>query len=301
LTFNVQRFSTGDGPGIRTTVFMKGCPLKCAWCHNPEGLRESPELMWHDVRCIGHRACLSACPSRSLELTPSGIVIDRKTCDACEKCVDACPASALEVVGKRWNVDALLAEVEKDRVFYETSDGGVTISGGEPMMQHAFVGELLRCCKEKGIATALDTCGAAAWERFEEILPFVDLVLFDLKIVDDARHREITGTSNALSLGNARRIAAAGKPIWVRTPIVPGFTDDEANIAAIGAFVRDELPTAKRWDLLAYTNLGKPKYKRLDLPYAPGDAPLLTKAEMENTCRIAAGFFAEARWSGATR
>ena len=300
-TFNLQRFSTSDGPGIRTTVFFKGCPLRCGWCHNPEGLRPGPELMWHDARCIAHRACLGACPVNALSLSPEGMRVDRAACDACGRCVDACPASALEVIGKRWPVDGLFAEIEKDRVFYETSGGGVTMSGGEPMQQFEFVAALLARCKGGGIPAALDTCGASTWERYAQILPLVGLVLFDLKVMDDARHRALTGASNAELLANARRIAAAGKTIWVRTPVIPGCTDAEENLAAIGAFIRDELPTVARWDLLAYTNLGKPKYRRLDLPYALEAAPLMTASEMEQACATAKTFFPAAQWSGATR
>ena len=301
VTFNVQRFSTGDGPGIRTTVFMKGCPLRCAWCHNPEGLRPDPELMWHDARCIAHKACLSACLKAALSLLTEGMRIDRRACDVCGKCVDACPAAAFEVVGKRWSAAALLAEIDKDRVFYETSGGGVTLSGGEPMQQWEFCAELLGLCKAAGIPAALDTCGVAARERYEAVLPLVDMVMLDLKIMDDERHRAATGVSNTIILENARRIAAAGKILWVRTPVVPGFTDDEANITALGLFIRDELKTVERWDLLAYMNLGKPKYHRLDLPYTLEQTPLLTAAEMERVLHVAQRHVPAARSSGATR
>jgi len=145
ITFNVQRFSTEDGPGIRTTVFLKGCPLRCAWCHNPEGISPKPELMWYDVRCIGVRDCLSACPENALELTPDGMGIDRQRCTACGACADACPAAALEVIGREWTPEEVFAEVEKDITFYETSGGGVTLSGGEPMAQ-LITSILCRCC-----------------------------------------------------------------------------------------------------------------------------------------------------------
>lgn len=300
ITFNVQRFSTEDGPGIRTTVFFKGCPLRCAWCHNPEGLSPWPELMWYDVRCIGARDCLSACPERALELTPDGMRIDRERCTACGVCADACPAGALEVIGREWTPEELFAEVDKDTVFYETSGGGVTLSGGEPMAQADFVLALARLCHEEGIHVALDTCGAAAWERYEQALPLVDLVLYDLKMFDTDRHRASTGADNRSILENARRIATAGKPMWVRTPVIPGYTADEANIAALGDLIA-ELSTVERWDLLAYTNLGQPKYHRLDLPYALEGAPLLTRAEMESLHAVALQRVDVAVWSGATR
>ncbi len=310
LIFNVQQFSTDDGPGIRTTVFMKGCPLRCAWCHNPEGLAPHPELMWHDTRCIGARECLRVCPIAAepgqssrpvLNLTPAGMEIDRARCTVCGKCAEACPAAALEVIGRQWSMDELLAELVKDRVFYETSGGGITFSGGEPMQQPDFLCRVLPGCKEAGLRVALDTCGAVAWERYERVLPFVDLVLFDLKIMDPVRHRAATGVSNELILENARRLAARGVPLWVRTPVIPGYTGDRENIVALADFIRTCLATVERWDLLAYTNLGKPKYHRLDMEYALEDAPLLTRAEMESIWNTAVQIVPVARWSGATR
>jgi len=301
ITFNIQRFSTEDGPGIRTTVFLKGCPLRCAWCHNPEGLSPRPELMWYDVRCIGARDCLSACPEEALELTPDGMRIDRERCTACGDCAEACPAGALEVIGQEWTPGELFAEVEKDLIFYETSGGGVTLSGGEPMRQADFVLALARLCHEAGIHIALDTCGAASWERYERVLPLVDLVLYDLKVFDGEQHRASTGVDNCSILENGRRIAAASVPMWIRTPIIPGYTAEENNIAALGDFIAGELPTVKRWDLLAYTNLGQPKYHRLDRVYGLEGVPLLTTAEMETLHTVAVARVPVAVWSGATR
>jgi pyruvate formate lyase activating enzyme len=301
IVFNIQRFSTEDGPGIRTTVFLKGCPLRCAWCHNPEGLSPRPELVWYEVRCIGVRDCIGACPEDVLALTPEGMYIDRERCIACGACAEACPAAALEVIGREWTAEEVFAEVKKDVTFYETSSGGVTLSGGEPMRQLDFILALARLCREADICVALDTCGAAPWERYERVLPLVDLVLYDLKILDAGRHRADTGMDNERILGNARRIAAAGKPMWIRTPVIPGYTADEGNIAALGEFIARELPTVERWDLLAYTNLGQPKYRRLDLYYALENVPLLTRAEMEVLHAVAVAQVPAVVWSGATR
>ena len=301
VVFNVQRFSTEDGPGIRTTVFMKGCPLRCHWCQNPEGLSPHRQLVWYDVRCIGARRCISACPADALELTPGGMRIDRDRCSPCDCCAEACPSGALELIGRRWTPSELFEYAAKDRAFYETSGGGVTVSGGEPAMQPDFLEAFLTRCREAMIPAALDTCGFSDWSVYERLVPLLDLVLYDLKIFDRDDHREATGVYPDRILANAASIAQRGVPIWVRTPIIPGYTNDEENIRALAAFISEQLPTVERWDLLAYTNLGRPKYHRLDLPYALEAASLPTSSEMERLTSIAASSGAPVVvWSGAT-
>ncbi len=300
--FNIQRFSIEDGPGIRTTVFMKGCPLRCVWCHNPEGLELKPQLMWFDVRCIGARECLAACPRDALRLTPEGMIINREVCDICGACAGACPAGALEVVGRDYAPSEALEEVMRDEAFYRNSGGGVTVSGGEPTMQPRFVEEFLRLCREGGLHTALDTCGYSSPDTLERLLVNADMVLLDLKTLDDERHRELTGVGVGPVLESARLLTGATKPLWIRTPVIPGCTDSEENIEALAAFIGDELKTVERWDLLSFNNTCGAKYRRLDLTWQFEDMPLLEKSKMETLAGIARGCgVQEVAWSGATR
>lgn len=302
IAFNIQRFSIEDGPGIRTTVFMKGCPLRCKWCHNPEGLTMQPQLMWFDVRCIGARDCLKECPKGALRMTPDGMTIDREKCDACGLCQDACPAGALEVVGKEYTPLQAFEEVKRDDVFYKNSGGGVTVSGGEPTMQPRFVAELSTLCREAGINTVLDTCGYGPEEVLSRLLDLSDMVLLDLKTMDEGLHREITGVELGPIKDNARLISRSETPLWVRTPVIPGYTDSEENIRAISRFINDELPSVERYDLLAFNNTCGSKYRRLDLTWEFDGEPLLTRGEMESLAKVAGDSgVRNVQWSGATR
>ncbi|MFA5786004.1 MAG: glycyl-radical enzyme activating protein [Actinomycetota bacterium] len=299
--FNVQRFSTEDGPGIRTTIFFKGCPMSCAWCHNPEGLATRPQLLWYDVRCMAARDCLEICPRNALRLTPEGMVIDRAACDACGECEVACPTGALEVIGARRGVESLVAEALRDRTFYETSGGGVTISGGEPCQQPRAAVEILSRLKSEGVHVAVDSCGAVAPAVFARVVVEADLVLLDLKQMDPALHRAQTGRALEEVLANARKVAELGIPMWVRTPVIPGFTDAEENAAAIARFISEELPNVVRHDLLAFNNLCTAKYRRLDLDFALAGASLVPAAHMERLARIAAEQgVSNVVWSGPT-
>ena len=299
--FNIQQFSTDDGPGIRTTAFFKGCPLRCAWCHNPEGMRSQPDLMWYDVRCIAAKECERICPQHALTLTPIGMKIDRELCSACGECSAACPSAALEIIGREWGIQELLVELLKDQAFYETSGGGVTLSGGEPLLQAQFLADFLPRCKSAGLHIALDTCAAIPWDRFERVIQWIDLVLLDIKIFDPDRHRKACGLANHLVLENALRLDELGIPMWIRTPVIPGYTDDDENIQAIGEFIQEKLTNVERWDLLAYTNLGRPKYHRLDRIYPLESAMLLSPQTMESIWHKAFDLVPLAHWSGATR
>lgn len=302
LIFNIQLHSTEDGPGIRTSIFMKGCPMRCPWCHNPEGIKPFPELIWYEARCLGAKDCLRVCPRKALHLSPEGLIINRRLCDACGECARACPASALEVIGKTYTVDELAAKALQDRVFYEKSGGGVTLSGGEASLQADFCLSLMETLKAEGIHLALDTCGGTSWPNLQRLVDRADLVLYDLKLMDSDQHRKLTGISLELVLDNAREISKSGKPIWVRTPIIPGVNDTEENIRETARFIDENLPTVERYDLLAFNNTCASKYQRLGLNWNLEKEGLIREETMERLIDAAKeeglGFV---HWSGLTR
>jgi pyruvate formate lyase activating enzyme len=258
--FNVQRFSLHDGPGIRTTVFLKGCPLQCTWCHNPEGIAAEPEVLVVESRCIRCGACRTACP---LGIAAEGgwIPDGREACTACGACADVCPTGARAVVGREVTVDELLAEVMRDRVFFDT-DGGVTFSGGEPLLQLRFLEAMLEACRAAGLHTAIDTSGLAPLKHLLRVAVLADLLLFDVKLMDDTRHRMHTGVSNTQILANLDAVARLHPNIWLRVPIVPGVNDDETNIRATAALAAG-IPSVRRVHLLPYHRLGADKRRRL--------------------------------------
>ncbi len=268
--FNIQHFSTEDGPGVRTTVFFQGCPLRCAWCANPESQRAVPQLAHRAAVCVKCGCCIRSCPRGALSVREGKIAIDRGLCAVCGACVEACPSHAMFFYGERKSLDAVWDEVLRDRGFYETSGGGVTCSGGECMLQPDFVGELFRRCREEGIHTALDTCGAFPPEYIGRVLPFTDLVLYDLKTVDSEAHRRFTGQGNEQILDNLKRILEYPAEVWIRIPVIPGWNDGDADLRAAAEFIRG-LDPAKHVDLLPYHRFGVGKYEMLDLPYLPGD------------------------------
>ena len=255
LVFNVQRFSVHDGPGVRTTVFMKGCPLACTWCHNPESQSAAPAFVRMQHRCMRCGRCTD-------DELASAVVCGRDEHD-----VDACPTGALQMVGERVTAPALVTSLLSDRVFFDESGGGVTISGGEPLVQAPFVTDVLERLRAEGVHTALDTCGFTPWPYLRDAAAHADLVLYDLKLMDPARHEAATGVSNELILGNLTALAAVHANIWVRVPIVPSVNDDDDNIDATADFVRS-IPGIRQVDLLPYHPTGEPKFARLGMPYA---------------------------------
>lgn len=261
--FDIKRYSIHDGPGIRTTVFLKGCALNCLWCHNPESVDPGPELMHWPARCKRCHACIKACPTGALTADDEGaILIDRAKCDLCGRCAEACLYDAMQIVGREVTVDEVVAEVERDRVFFEQSGGGVTLSGGDPLVQPAFAEALLEACRSRGIPTALDTAGMAANGALERLARHADLVLFDLKHMDPDKHKALTGVPNAAILENLKSLVAAGREVWVRIPLVPGVNDDDDNIRRTIALLRS-LGGIRRVGLLPYHAGGLDKARRI--------------------------------------
>jgi pyruvate formate lyase activating enzyme len=262
IIFNIQGYSIHDGPGIRTTVFFKGCPLRCYWCQNPESQALKAEVLFNRSVCILCGRCVDACPSGAAQLSEDSAIIDRKKCSGCGTCIDVCPVDARNLVGKYWEVDEVMAEVLRDRRFYESSGGGVTLSGGEPMAQPEFALNILKGCKEEGLHTALDTCGHVSWSIFERLLEYTDLVLYDIKCINTIKHKEATGQSNDLILENAKKVYRI-KPMRVRVPLIPGFNDSIDEVRAIAGFVNAKLGKVEI-DLLPYNKLAEGKNTRLN-------------------------------------
>ncbi|MDD5311614.1 MAG: glycyl-radical enzyme activating protein [Dehalococcoidia bacterium] len=265
LIFNIQKYAIHDGPGIRTSVFMKGCPLYCKWCSNPESQRAHPEIMTYDIRCISCHRCEEICPVNAISFNEKRRQIDWEKCDNCFKCSGECPSKAIERIGNYLTVDEVLNEVLADEIFYRNSGGGMTVSGGEPLLQWEFVAELCRKAKEKGIHTVLDTCGFASWNVMEKVLKHVDLVLFDVKHMAATKHKEGTGVDNELIMSNAGKTAALVRT-WFRVPLIPGFNDSPEDIRKIAEFARSL--HIEKVSLLPYHELGSSKYAKIGKTYS---------------------------------
>lgn len=271
LVFDIQKFCVHDGPGIRTLVLLKGCPLRCLWCCNPESQSKKPQVVFFEGKCIRKAGydcgdCLTACPRKAVYLTINGkVAVRRELCDACGLCASSCPASALTVVGQWMTVQEVFQRVWQDWVFYRRSGGGVTLSGGEPTSQPGFSIALLGRCQQAGIHTAMETCGYVPTEVLETVLPYLDLVLYDIKHMDSLAHQRMVGVPNDLVLENARQIVRSGVEMVIRVPIVPDYNDSEANIRSTAEFAAS-IGIGKA-NLLPYHGLGVMKYGRLDLEY----------------------------------
>jgi len=285
VVFDIMRFSTQDGPGIRTTVFLKGCPLGCLWCHNPESQSIQAELMFRPNLCIRCLACIPACPQGAIAVIAGQVETDRTRCTLCAACVEACLSEARATAGREMTVGEVMAEVVKDVPFYDESGGGVTFSGGEPLLQRDFLLAALLACRREGIHTAVDTSGFAAWPVLDGLRESVDLFLYDLKTVDDGIHRAATGVSNELILANLRRLSELGHKLIVRMPLIPGISDRPKSIRETAEFLVC-LPQLLSVDLLPYHLAGVEKYRRLNRPYAIPDLQPPTEAEVERAVQI---------------
>ena len=286
--FDIARGSTHDGPGIRTTVFFKGCPLRCTWCQNPEGMSVEREVGWEATKCIRCLACVAACTASALSEGAEGLPRDRSVCTRCGACVEACPARAMEFTDREWTLDALLAEALKDREYYRASGGGVTVSGGEPLLRHGFVRAFFERLHAQAVHTTLDTCGLAPKAALAGVLAHTDHVLFDLKLMDPVLHEQFTGHSNRLILGNLLTVAdmvrtsRGARRLWIRTPLIPGATATPDNVSRIGAFLCEHLADAvERWELCAFNNACLAKYQKLGLRWAFEGIPLMGRQAVE--------------------
>ncbi len=284
--FNIQRFSVQDGPGIRTTVFVKGCPLRCTWCANPESQNSNLEVGHLDSQCNHCGRCIEVCDPKAITLQERGIHIDRERCNDCLKCVPVCAPNALRVFGQEASVKEIWSEIQKDVLYYRNSKGGITVSGGEALNQRDLVAGLFKRAHSSGLHTTLDTTGFGSPSTLEAVLEYTDLVLFDLKIMDPDAHMEHVGVPNGPILRNAKKVVEKGVPIVIRVPLIPHITDTEENIRAIARFVREELGADIPVNVLPYHKFGTNKYAMLDREYELAALEMMTEEKIEKIVAI---------------
>lgn len=278
IIFDIQRYSIHDGPGIRTIVFLKGCPLRCPWCSNPESQKAAPEIEYVRLNCILCRKCADVCPEKALTPSREEIVLDRTKCSMCGECIEVCPGGGMQLVGKSMTVGEVLQVVEKDRIFYDRSEGGITLSGGEPLLQHEFASALLESSHRRGLHTCIETTGSQSWENCRKVIQHTDVVLFDLKIWNPVSHLKTVGVSNEIVLENARKTVELGKEVIVRVAVIPGYNDDLENLHNIAAFARQI--GVREIHLLPYHRMGEPKYGRLGRAYLLKEVKPHTREEL---------------------
>ncbi len=297
--FNIQPYSIHDGPGIRTTVFLNGCPLHCRWCQNPESLTVSTKLFFMKETCVGCGRCAAVCPKQAVKIVDGKAVTDRMLCDACGLCVEPCPVDARSLEGETKNVGEVVDRVLQDKLFLLPDNGGVTCSGGEVLTQPRFVAAILRLCKEAGITTAIETCGFGSWEAFEVILEYCDTVLYDFKNMDPEAHKWGTGQSNERILENVQKVYKTGKQLYARMPTIPGYNDSEDNIRKMCMFIVNKLGTDVKVNLLPYHNLGDSKLDRMEQnPYNRFEAERPTEEHMNELAAIVESYGLECKTNG---
>ncbi len=284
IVFDIQRYSLHDGPGLRTNVFLKGCGLSCRWCSNPEAKEPHPEIAFFERTCFLCGDCLPTCSEAAIAIEDHHLTWNRLKCNQCGRCAEACLSHSFSLIGKLMTAGTVVAEVMRDAAFY-SGHGGLTLTGGEPTLQPEFAEAVLRLSKQEGLHTAIETCGAVRWPNIERLLPYLDLVLFDLKHMDPEVHQQFTGASNAVILDNLRQVARAGAKLIVRVPLIPGFNADPQSLAAIAKFVLS-LQVVREIHVLAYHTLGKGKYRALGIPYELEHYPPMKLEEAEHWAAI---------------
>lgn len=302
IVFDIQRWSIHDGPGIRTNVFLKGCTMKCSWCSNPESQERYPEIAYFKDKCIGCGRCVQNCPFNAVKLDNGVHTIDYEICkehcyqgkDGQYDCILKCYAKAMEKLGKEYTVDEILKEVTRDERLYSTSGGGITVTGGEPLMQSDFLRDLLSKCKENNINTTIETCGNVAWDSFEKVLDYIDFIFIDIKHIDADVHKVYTGVDNRLILENCIKLSKCsierGFKLVVRTPVIPQINDNEKDIEDIARFIKDNMPSVTVCQLLPYHRLGRGKYENIGKEYSLWELQVPTEEKMKKLREVVAGY-----------
>ena len=288
--FNIQRFSIQDGPGIRTIVFLKGCPLRCLWCSNPESQDSRPEIAHRDSLCTKCGRCVDVCPTKAISIDDKGIAINRHLCTNCGECLKVCTPGAVKIFGEKMSTVEVFQQVKKDADFYRNSGGGITVSGGDPLSQPDFVAALFRLCLDKGIDTCIETCGLTSIKALEKVLKYTSLVLFDIKLTDPAAHRKWTGRSNETVFRNLGLAVARGIPLVIRVPLIPGINDSEEELRNIARRVAGVLKKSGKVDLLPYHKFGVGKYQMLDRKYQLEELATLTDAQVQKARQLFESF-----------